>query len=217
MKKIWKSYGVFTPTAYKIFGLAVIPCIILGLIELFVYANLFSAGISVILFFVYVVWYEVLVDYWIFGGICEKSTRSMEYLKTSLRGESTLAAGMTGDCIRRGVYMLVPGFLLLVQKGSWRYLLALLIAEFVICLTLVIIRHWNYGVKMQLAIGGVSGIIYAILYGSCSYLMDCAGKRDLILKIMVVIFVIANVIINVFIVKHTVKCLRGSYYEKENK
>ena len=68
MKKIWKSYGVFTPTAYKIFGLAVIPCIILGLIELFVYANLFSAGISVILFFVYVVWYEVLVDYWIFGG-----------------------------------------------------------------------------------------------------------------------------------------------------
>ena len=36
MKKIWKSYGVFTPTAYKIFGLAVIPCIILGLIELFV-------------------------------------------------------------------------------------------------------------------------------------------------------------------------------------
>ena len=83
--------------------------------------------------------------------------------------------------------MLVPGFLLLVQKGSWRYLLALLIAEFVICLTLVIIRHWNYGVMMQLAIGGVSGIIYAILYGSCSYLMDCAGKRDLILKIMVVI------------------------------
>ena len=159
----------------------------------------------------------MLVDYWIFGGICEKSTRSMEYLKTSLRGESTLAAGMTGDCIRRGVYMLVPGFLLLVQKGSWRYLLALLIAEFVICLTLVIIRHWNYGVMMQLAIGGVSGIIYAILYGSCSYLMDCAGKRDLILKIMVVIFVIANVIINVFIVKHTVKCLRGSYYEKENK
>ena len=58
MKKIWKSYGVFTPTAYKIFGLAVIPCIILGLIELFVYANLFSAGISVILFFVYVVWFE---------------------------------------------------------------------------------------------------------------------------------------------------------------
>ena len=56
MKKIWKSYGVFTPTAYKIFGLAVIPCIILGLIELFVYANLFGAGISVILFFVYVVW-----------------------------------------------------------------------------------------------------------------------------------------------------------------
>ena len=47
--------------------------------------------------------------------------------------------------------------------------------------------------------------------------MDCAEKRDLILKIMVVIFVIANVIINVFIVKHTVKCLRGSYYEKENK
>ena len=113
--------------------------------------------------------------------------------------------------------MLVPGFLLLVQKGSWHYLLALLIAEFVICLTLVIIRHWNYGVMMQMAIGSLSGTIYAILYGSCSYLMDCAGKRDLILKIMVVIFVIANVIINVFIVKHTVKCLRGSYYEKENK
>ena len=51
MKKIWKSYGVFTPTAYKIFGLVVIPCIILGLIELFVYANLFGAGIFVILFF----------------------------------------------------------------------------------------------------------------------------------------------------------------------
>ena len=44
MKKIWKSYGVFTPTAYKISGLAVTPCIIPGLIELFVYANLFSAG-----------------------------------------------------------------------------------------------------------------------------------------------------------------------------
>ena len=72
MKKIWKSYGVFTPTAYKIFGLAVIPCIILGLIELFVYANLFSAGISVILFFVYVVWYEVLVDYWILVGFVKK-------------------------------------------------------------------------------------------------------------------------------------------------
>ena len=70
---------------------------------------------------------------------------------------------------------------------------------------------------MQLAISGVSGIIYAILYGSCSYLMDRAGKQDLILAVLVVIFVIADVIINVFIVKHTVKCLRGSYYEKENK
>ncbi len=85
---------------------------------------------------------------------------------------------------------------------GWRYLLALLIAEFVICLTVVIIRHWNYGVMMQLTIGGVSGIIYAILYGSSSYLMDFAQERwDLFLKIMVVIFVIPNVIINVFIVK----------------
>ena len=113
--------------------------------------------------------------------------------------------------------MLVPGFLLLVQKGSWHYLLALLIAEFVICLTLVIIRHWNYGVMMQLAIGGLSGAVYAILYGGCSYLMDRAENQDLILAIVVVIFVIADVIINVFMVKHTVKCLRGSYYEKENK
>ena len=39
MKKIWKSYGVFTPTAYKIFGLAVIPCIILGLIEFFAFGT----------------------------------------------------------------------------------------------------------------------------------------------------------------------------------
>ena len=113
--------------------------------------------------------------------------------------------------------MLVPGFLLLVQKGSWHYLLALLIAEFVTCLTLVIIRHLNYGVMMQLAIGGLSGAVYAILYGSCSYLMDRAENQDLILGIVVVIFVIANVIINLFMVKHTVKCLRGSYYEKENK
>ena len=217
MKKIWKSYGVFTPTVYKIFGLVVIPCITLGLIELFVYANFFGAGIAVILFFAYVVWYEVLVDYWIFGGICEKSTRSMEYLKTSLRGERTLAAGMTGDCIRRGVYMLVPGFLLLMQEKSGYYLLALLIAEFVICLTLVIIRHWNYGVMMQLAIGGLSGIIYAILYGGCSYLMDHTGKQNLVFAVVAVIFVVADVIINVFMVKHTVKYLRGSYYEKENK
>ena len=47
MKTTWKSYFVFLSTSYKIWGMIVFPVVILGITELFVYANRLGAGISI--------------------------------------------------------------------------------------------------------------------------------------------------------------------------
>ena len=101
MKTTWKSYFVFLSTSYKIWGMIVFPVVILGITELFIYANRLGAGIAIPVFAGYVVAYEVLADYWSFGGICEKDTRSMEYMVfiailTSCTGHQSIAVLGTG-------------------------------------------------------------------------------------------------------------------------
>lgn len=39
MKTTWKSYFVFLSTSYKIWGMIFFPMVILGITELFIYAN----------------------------------------------------------------------------------------------------------------------------------------------------------------------------------
>ena len=210
MKTTWKSYFVFLSTSYKIWGMIVFPVVILGITELFVYANRLGAGISIPVFMGYVVAYEVLIDYWVFGGICEKDTRSMEYMKTSLRGCHILQRALIGDGIRRIVYLGILFTVIAVQTGELWYVTIGFFADTVIVITLIITRHLNYAVMMQLAIGGMAGIVYGLL---------CLGIKNLtkVFPAESVLWPVSGVLmllVNVYAVNHVVKCMRESYYER---
>lgn len=104
MNKGGKSYLVFTSWGYRIWGLLVIPALLLA-VTYFIFADIAAisshglyTGGSLVLF------YEIFSDYWLFGGIC---SRQPEYLKTSLQGMPVLRGALIGDLIRRFLYVMV--------------------------------------------------------------------------------------------------------------
>lgn len=210
MKTTRKSYFVFLSTSYKIWGMIVFPMAILGITELFIYANRLGTEIAIPVFAGYVVAYEVLADYWSFGGICEKDIRSMEYMKTSLRGEHVLQHALIGDCIRRAFYLGILFLAITVQTGELSYVTAGFWADTVIVITLIITRHLNCTAMVQLAAGCLAGIVYGMI---------CLGIKNLTTVFLAesALWPVSGVLmllVNVCAVNHVVKCMRESYYER---
>lgn len=210
MKTTWKSYFVFLSTSYKIWGMIVFPMVILGITELFIYANRLGAGIAIPVFAGYVVAYEVLTDYWVFGGICEKDTCSMEYMKTSLSGEHILQHALIGDCIRRVFYLAVLFTVIIIQTGELWYVTAGFWADTVIVITLIITRRLNCAAMMQLATGCLAGIVYGMICLGIKNLTTVFPAESALWPVSGVLMLL----VNVCTVNHVVKCMRESYYER---
>ena len=81
MRKLWHSYSVFLSRGY---GLGVLVISPIGMLLLFLLLNSVIGGHAVMLarvtFFSYLVIYEVISDYWLFGGICKRDANGLEHL-----------------------------------------------------------------------------------------------------------------------------------------
>ena len=209
MKKICRSYFVFTSLLYRIFGLVVLPAGIPVLMEL-----VYRTGeeyFKEALFFGYIVVFEVFADYWLFGGVCEKGMHGLEYMKTSRNGEAVLKQALTGDCLRRGIYLLIVFGMLLIQSGNLWYAMGGCITDLVIMGLLAVTRHYSYSLMTQLAFGMLAGIAFAWIVMGMKFVFVYADTG-----IQIAVTAVTGIVtvgVNVGIVTHITGCLKRSYYE----
>ena len=210
MRRVWKSYRVFTSFWYRILGLVAVPLLLLGLGEFMMVTNHGENKTMPVLYLASFVIVEVLEDYWLFGGICEKNMCSMEYLKSSFQGMKVLKNALIADVIRRGIYFAVFA-LVLGRHGQYGEVIVLAaFADLVVTITLVITRHLNYAVMIQLAICGVASTVYEL----CAWGMDWIYRQLPLLCAAIGIAVAVGMIVgNVCAVLHVLRCVKRSYYE----
>ncbi|MDY4892996.1 MAG: hypothetical protein SO130_06270 [Agathobacter sp.] len=218
MKKMIKSYGVFLPPAYKIWGIFLIPLFFFFILLLLVKANALAAGPSCYIITSYVIAFEVMADYWVFGGTCVKNNSSMEYLKTSLKGLGILGKGLAGDCIRRSVYFaLLTG--VMVYGGLWKYAVAMmLLADIVGTTALLIGRHFDFMFLMQMAVASIASVAFMILGQLLFWMMEIVpgDGKNLVAVIQIIVLAVIALAVNILAVSHGVGWVKGSYYERES-
>ena len=133
---------------------------------------------------------------------------SMEYLKTSLKGLGILGKGLAGDCIRRGIYFaLLTG--VMVYDGLWKYAVAMmLLADIVVVITLLIVRHFDFMFLMQMAVAFIASVVFLIL-GRLLVLLP-----EIVPVIQIIVLAVIAIAVNVLSVSHVVARVKGSYYER---
>lgn len=104
MKQKIRSYLVFTSLGYRIIMFAVLPLLLLG-IQVFTAVRFQSTAIPV--FVMALVLVEVVADNWFLGGIQEKGSQKIDYLKTSPKGMKVMQNALVMDLVRRLVFYVV--------------------------------------------------------------------------------------------------------------
>ena len=204
MKKRIKSYLVFTSSGYRVWGLMVIPALLLAATYL-IFSDIAQdvgwglyAGGSVILFF------EIFSDYWLFGGIC---SRQMEYLKTSSEGKVVLRNALTGDLLRRFLYIMVFSTVCYGKSHKLEaYSVGLMI--YLVAVGILNITRNLPGVIQQMRVTFLVTILFSA-YGVATSDMH-GGMIEFILLIA------ASAAVSMVTVWHVLWKVKGSYYEKES-
>lgn len=98
LKQKIKGYLVFTPFGYKIILFAVLPLVLLGL-QLVI--SMIYQGTGLPLFGGTLVLVEILADNWFLGGIQDKNSEKIDYLKTSGKGMRIMKNVLITDVVRR--------------------------------------------------------------------------------------------------------------------
>lgn len=210
MKKYWKSYGVFLSGTlvkillFAVYPLAVIlmgfPAHIIGIMTMdSVLPGLLSAG-SIL------VGAELILDIFVFGGILNKETNKLEYLKTSHRGIPVLRKALQADKVRRVlmIHLILAVFYLLgAENMSYLSLISFTFATAAVTeLILVLSRH----------ITQMNWLMLVIMLASLVELG--VGVLALILPpVCVILFVVLYVGIFLFSEKIVMKRMEESYYD----
>lgn len=98
MKQKIRSYLVFTSFWYKIIMFAVLPAALLGMQ---VFSSVVFQGTAIHLSVAVLILAEVMADNWFLGGIQEKGSEKIDYLKTSSRGMEIMKSVLVMDLMRR--------------------------------------------------------------------------------------------------------------------
>lgn len=97
MKDRIRSFLVFTTLGYRILAFVVLP--LLGiLVGHFLTKKLMMPGYLMTAYIL--VPFEIMIDHFIFGGICMKDVSHLEYLKCSKRGEWITRNALAGGMVR---------------------------------------------------------------------------------------------------------------------
>ena len=101
MKHNIRSYLVFTSLWYKIIMFAVLPLVLLGIQ---VFSTVVFRGTAIPVFVMILIMVEIMADYWFLGGIQEKGSEKIDYLKTSPRGMRVMKSALVIDLVRRFLF-----------------------------------------------------------------------------------------------------------------
>lgn len=98
MKKGFQSYIAILSPKYRL-GMLLFAPIALILLNAYL-EQFFGLQTAVFLFGIYIL-LDLLLDYWVFGGICSKKGARIDYVKSSCYGYRFLKNGIVLDIVRR--------------------------------------------------------------------------------------------------------------------
>lgn len=216
MKHKIRSYLVFTSLWYKIIMFAVLPVVLLGM-------QIFSAivfqGTAIHLSVMVLIIVEIMADNWFLGGIQEKGSEKIDYLKTSSRGMEIMKSVLVMDLVRRflfhggilGVSWLITrifGATYEAQKlsGFGGLLLAVFLTYALSVLGIFIARFTSY-LWVNLLCGYIGSIAGLVILLVCTSMLIPMVLPDIAL-------VVLGGGISVLMVKIAMLKVEGSYYDK---
>lgn len=172
MKQKIESYLVFTSLGYRIIMFLALPLVLLG-IQIFSTAVLRGTAIPV--FVMTLVLVEAVADNWFLGGIQEKGSAKIDYLKTSPRGMKVIKSALVMDLARRLVFCFAFfGLCRLITlwgtggaAGLGMLLLAAVLTYTLSVLGIFIARFSSY-IWVNLLCGYVGAIVGLIILLACS-------------------------------------------------
>lgn len=217
MKQKIIAYKVFTSLGYRIAMFAVLPLVLLG-VQIFVLAAYRGTGIP--LFAPALIIVEIMADNWFLGGIQEKNSQKIDYLKTSARGMKVMRNVLVTDVARRllscaGILGLCQGLAVLTGVSGEReitlltFMTVLFAAYFLSALGVFIARFFSYlWVNMICGyIGSVAGLV------ACMIWITMPPPAALAAVILVCLLVLSAGI-SVLMVKIAMIKEEGSYYDR---
>lgn len=212
MKEIWKSYAVFSSWVYRLMTLLVIPVIfIIGEFELFTLVNANTAMIGFKLFLGLILTYEVINDYWLFGGICSLDGCRIESLKLAKTGNCVFKNALVMDLIRRFVYLLAAGVIAYAKTGVLSMILISLTGYIALVLILNVTRYMST-ILLQISMSQVAVALYNLIMVLCSDFETM--KPDGLGYAIILLLIVVSVAFGMATVAHVKGRWKESYYEK---
>lgn len=206
MKSAVKSFLAFYSAACRIIGMVVVPIMILALTGFVLTVYRDANGIyPEYLLYAYAAGGEIMLDFWMFGGICSREENGLEYLKTSKRGRALLQKSVAVDLLRRFVYMMGYGLFCYAFTGYRQEFVSALIMYVVVVAALNVSRHFAlWQAHMLVTLGAC--VLFTTVMVFCGVLGAFLAET--------VIFGILAAVLSVGTVWHVGFCMRRSYYEK---
>ncbi|MCD8120194.1 MAG: hypothetical protein LUE29_12100 [Lachnospiraceae bacterium] len=209
MRREIRTYLAFTPLVYRILVLAVLLCMLIVVRACFCRA-VGTGGLdqtfTIFMAYCYIT-YEVVSDYWLFGGICCKDIGQPLLFRTSFYGIYVLREGITTDLVRRFVWILGYSLAGYVIGGDSREFITGLLMYVAVAASLNLERHTQTPQYLLLSaqpgavlflVLRVAGLILEQMYGWPVYLAEF------------IIFAAAAVGISVLTVWHMMYCIGRS-------
>lgn len=216
MKHKVRSYLVFTSLWYKIIMFAVLPVVLLGMQVL---SAIVFQGTAMHLSVMVLIMVEIMADNWFLGGIQEKGSEKIDYLKTSSRGMEIMKNVLVMDLIRRFCSMgVILGVSWLITRifgttyeatklaGFGGLLLAIFLPYTLSVLGIFIARFTSY-LWVNLLCGYVGSIAGLVILLVCTSILIPMALPNAAL-------VVLGGGISVLIVKIAMLKVEGSYYDK---
>lgn len=216
MKQRIRSYLVFTSLWYKVIVFVILPVVLLGMQIL---STIVFQGTAIHLSVPVLIMAEIMADSWFLGGIQEKGSEKIDYLKTSPRGMKVMKSVLVMDLVRRllfhggilGVSWLIMrllGTTAMAAKlaGFGELLLAVALTYTLSALGIFITRFTSY-IWVNMLCGYVGAIAGLIILLVCALMPVPAALPDIALAVL-------GVGISVLTVKIAMLKVEGSYYDK---
>ena len=208
MKRLWKSYFVFLSKGYKWLALTIFPLMLLGLVLLLFGEDkdgTYVVARAVILSYVPI--FELVSDYWLFGGLCNKTENGLVYLKSSVKGMEVLRNGIIGDLLRRFLYQMILGLILFSVTGNLFDILLVFILYAVEVATLNVLRHmvvWQF----YLILSAVATLIYDVLFVLIWVANDVLEASTWVLGLELAVAFVIDLLVSVGTVWYMLYCAK---------
>lgn len=212
MKRKIQSYLVFTTGLYRLVLFLLLPLFLLGL-ELFLGSDNFFMIMYV--FVTILLFAEIMLDNWSFGGIAARNNTQIEYLKSSKRGmeliQNGLIASMARQFLECGAVLALGGMIFGIQNKNavidvppLLLGLNLLFLEYTLAVLAVTVARFFDGWMVNMGIA----------YAASLLLVGGIYLTAINLYVALPVFAVMALIVSVAGVKLTMGRVKESYYDK---